>query len=82
MLQNTCQVHSYFLVQVAEPLVEAPSVATDMNRRVLRSETTAAAVSNSEGQGGSGTASSDSDSKKSSEVCRVCYVELCYVEKC
>ena len=82
MLQNTCQVHSYCLVQVAEPSVEAPSVPTEPNHRVLRSETTAAAVSDSQGQGGSGTVSSDSLSKKSSEVCRVCYVELCYVEKC
>ena len=29
MLQNTCQVHSYCLVQVAEPSVEAPSVGIE-----------------------------------------------------
>ena len=28
MLQNACQVHTYFLVQVAESPVEAPSVGT------------------------------------------------------
>jgi hypothetical protein len=36
MLQNACQVHSYFLVQGADLQVDASSGRSDAGRRLLR----------------------------------------------